>query len=113
VGGSDLEPYGTALPNGALVQPITFSHAAVKMSEKVARSSVKALTMPFLQLRASDPMAVTFDRHLKAMLNAGLSYCLSASEIIRQVLKKWKYSNSIFSVETFLHLVSPGCIVFG
>jgi len=46
------------------------------------------------------------------MLNAGISYCLSASQIIRQVLKKWKYSNSIFSVEHFLHLLLSGLHLF-
>jgi hypothetical protein len=42
------------------------------------------------------------------VLNARISYYLAASEIIRQVLKKWKYSNSLFSVENFLHPVLPG-----
>jgi hypothetical protein len=36
---------------------------------------------------------------------AGISYYLAAPEIIRQFLKKWKYSNLFFNVEHFLHLV--------
>ena len=43
-----------------------------------------------------------------AVMNAGISYYLAAPEIIRQVLKKWKYLNSRFSVENFLHLVLSG-----
>jgi hypothetical protein len=43
-----------------------------------------------------------------AVPNAGIPCCLPASEIIRHVLKKWKYLNSLFSVDNFLHPVLSG-----
>jgi hypothetical protein len=42
------------------------------------------------------------------MRNAGISYYLSASEIIRQFLKEWKYLSELSSVEDFVHPILPG-----
>jgi hypothetical protein len=46
------------------------------------------------------------------MLNADIPCCLPAQKIICQFLKKWKCLSSLFSVETFFHLVSPGLHLF-
>jgi hypothetical protein len=46
------------------------------------------------------------------MTQCGSLVSHAASEIIRHFLKKWKYPNALFSVNTFLHLISSGLHLF-
>jgi len=59
-----------------------------------------------------DGDAMKVEERDDGVLDAGVSYYLAAPEIIRQVLKKWKYSNSLFSVENILHPVLPSLHLF-
>jgi hypothetical protein len=57
-------------------------------------------------------MLRTKGRRKNSMTQCGSLVSHAASEIIRHFLKKWKYPNALFSVNTFLHLVLSGLHLF-